>query len=217
MITKPTRKCLAPKCKEMAIWGLHFVLLNCEKHKQPGQQNLAEHKCVSCGFMYILDENNRCENCDPTYFIKTRLAKQTALMTFLDAHGHEGVSTDRMVDGGECGKERPDRVFDYGDKIVIVECDEDQHDDRPCLCEQARMVNLGQSFGGMPVYFLRWNPDDYKGGDAPLQQRYEVLASVLSDIKTGRMPVPKALTSALYLYYNGWKGLHKEKWQVLTP
>jgi hypothetical protein len=23
------------------------------------------------------------------------------------------------------------------------------------------MVNIGQSFGGMPVYFIRFNPDDY--------------------------------------------------------
>jgi hypothetical protein len=23
------------------------------------------------------------------------------------------------------------------------------------------MVNIGQTFGGIPVYFIRWNPDDY--------------------------------------------------------
>jgi hypothetical protein len=40
--------------------------------------------------------------------------------------------------------------------------------------------------------------------------------AVLRDIKNGRMKIPQALTSALYLYYDGWKGLHKEQWQVLT-
>jgi len=88
----------------------------------------------------------------------SRLAKQNDLMNYLDARDLKGVSTDIVIDKGECGKERPDRVYDFGDKIVILECDEYQHRDRQCLCEQTRMVNIGQSFGGIPVYFIRWNP-----------------------------------------------------------
>ena len=61
------------------------------------------------------------------------------------------VSTDRAVEGGECGADRPDRIYDFGDKIIVVECDEDQHRGRACVCEQTRMVNIGQSFGGVPV------------------------------------------------------------------
>lgn len=86
-------------------------------------------------------------------------------MSYLDQRELYGMSTDTTVDGGACGLERPDRVFDFNDKIIILECDEDQHKSRPCLCEQTRMVNLGQAFGGIPVYFIRWNPDDYNPKD----------------------------------------------------
>jgi hypothetical protein len=132
-------------------------------------------------------------------------------MAFLDSKGFVGV-TDRVVEGGDCGKERPDRVLDFGDKIVIVECDEDQHKGRQCLCEQARMVNIGQSFGGLPVYFIRFNPDEYKGGDEPLTNRYKMLALVLKGIKDG-IDLPKALTSVMYMYYDGSVG---SAWDALT-
>ena len=199
----------------MAIWGHNFVPLNCDLHKQDGQQNLVEERCLSCQLMYILDKTGMCENCNPETFKRARLAKQNGLMDYLDAHGYQGDSTDRIIHGGECGKERPDRVFDFGDKIVIMECDENAHRERPCLCEQTRMVNIGQAYGGMPVYFIRWNPDVYAGGDSALATRYQTAVSVLRDIKSGRMNIPQALTSALYLFYDGWKGLHKEQWQVL--
>ena len=70
------------------------------------------------------------------------------------------------------GRERPDRVYDLG--IVILECDENQQQERSCACEQTRMVNIGQSYGGLPVYFIRWNPDAYKPKDA--KKRQEVIA-----------------------------------------
>jgi hypothetical protein len=215
MIMHPNAKCRRPKCKSMAIWGLNFIPLNCDVHKQEGQQNLVEERCVSCQLMYILDDTGVCENCNPENFKRARLAKQTGLMNYLDEHGFQGDSTDRMIDGGQCGKERPDRVFDFGDKIVIMECDEHAHRDRPCLCEQTRMVNIGQAYGGIPVYFIRWNPDVYAGGDAALSTRYQSAVAVLRDIKNGRMKLPQVLTSALYLYYDGWKGLHNEEWHVL--
>jgi hypothetical protein len=134
-------------------------------------------------------------------------------MAYLDAHGFTGV-TDRIVEGGECGKERPDRVLDMGDKIVLVECDEDQHKGNPCHCEQTRMVNIGQSFGGLPVYFIRFNPDGYKGGDASLLERYKMLECLLRSMQEGRAELPKALTSVTYLYFDGWQGFTGD-WTVL--
>lgn len=144
-------------------------------------------------------------------------------MNFLDYRGLTGLSTDTMVDGRECGRERPDRVFDFGDKIVILECDENQHRERACLCEQTRMVNLGQAFGGLPVYFLRWNPDDYaprkeKSVPETLTNRHRLCGDLIEDIRDEKMDLPgQSLVSALYLYYDGWQSLSSEKWVVLTP
>lgn len=85
---------------------------------------------MGCGLTMILDADKKCEFCVPTKFNAGRLAKQNALMDFLDKRGLKGTSTDKIVEGGVCGKERPDRIFDNGSFVVILECDEHQHMDR---------------------------------------------------------------------------------------
>jgi hypothetical protein len=127
-----------------------------------------------------------------------------------------------MIDGGACGKERPDRIYDLGDKIIVLECDEHQHRDRACLCEQTRMVNIGQSFGGLPTYFIRWNPDDYSPANPrkhpePLAKRHKLCGDLIRDIQKGKIPLPEALVSAIYLYYDDWDSLTEHSWQILTP
>ena len=219
MIRRPNAKCAS--CKELAIWGTNWVPKHCETHKTSEEQNLVEQPCSSCNLLYVLDKENKCENCNPVSFETARLAKQNALMAYLDARDMKGDSTDTTVDYGICGKERPDRIFDLGDKILILECDEHQHQDRQCLCEQTRMVNIGQSFGGLPVYFIRWNPDDYspendRKNPEELTKRYKLVGDLISDIKKNKHTLPTALVSAIYMYYDGWESMLKAEWQVLT-
>ena len=219
MIRRPNAKCAS--CKELAVWGTNWVPKHCETHKTSEEQNLVEKPCSSCNMLYVLDKENKCENCNPVSFETARLAKQNALMAYLDARDMKGDSTDTTVDHGICGKERPDRIFDLGDKILILECDENQHQERQCLCEQTRMVNIGQSFGGIPVYFIRWNPDDYspendRKNPEELTKRYKLVGDLISDIKKNKHTLPKALVSAIYMYYDGWESMLKAEWQVLS-
>ena len=219
MIRRPNAKCAS--CKELAIWGSNWVPKHCETHKTAEEQNLVERPCISCSLPYILDKDNKCENCNPSAFATARLAKQNALMDALDARNLKGDSTDKIVEGGICGKERPDRIYDLGDKIIILECDEHQHRERACLCEQTRMVNIGQSFGGIPVYFIRWNPDDYSPANSrkkpeDIKKRYKLVGDLIADIKENKATLPEALVSALYMYYDEWSSLAEEEWKVLT-
>jgi hypothetical protein len=85
----------------------------------------------------------------------------------LEAEGIHATSYDMAIDGGSCGRERPDAMYDLGTHIVIVECDEHQHKSYPCECEQARMINIGQTFGGLRVLFVRFNPDTYSPLEGP--------------------------------------------------
>jgi hypothetical protein len=220
MIRPPNAKCTS--CKEPAIYGMNWIPRHCETHKTDDDQNLVEQPCSSCGLLYILDRTNKCEICNPESWATARLAKQNALMNYLDNRGLNGCSTDTIVDGGICGKERPDRVFDFGTCIFVLECDEHQHRDRACTCEQTRMVNIGQSFGGTPVYFIRWNPDNYcpesdKKNPEILAKRHKLVGDLISDIQKNRIQLPNALVSVIYLYYDGWSSLADEQWQILTP
>ena len=219
MIRHSNARC--ESCKNPAIWGINWIPKRCEKHKISDDQNLVEQQCVSCGLLYVLDKENKCENCNPISFLVTRLAKQNALMSYLDFNDLKGESTDKVVENGACGKERPDRVYDFGDKIVVLECDEHQHQDRQCLCEQTRMINIGQSFGGIPVYFIRWNPDDYSPEDdkkdpEEITKRHKLVGDLIRDIKLGRHLLPKGLVSVFYMYYDGWSSMSNESWEVIT-
>ena len=218
MLRRSNGKCL--QCKEPAIYGSQWVPKHCELHKESDEMNLLEKPCASCGLLYILDIHGKCELCNPESFVIARLAKQNALMAYLDSKGLKGNTTDTMLDGGICGKERPDRTYDFGDKIVILECDEHQHRERSCVCEQVRMVNIGQSYGGIPVYFIRFNPDNYSPKSErkypeQLQKRYKLLSDLLVSIKSGKTILPIALVSYLYMYYDDWSSLAEEEWKVL--
>lgn len=222
MIQRPNSFCIQQSCREKAIYGPNMIPVHCESHKEPDDLNLVENNCKSCGFLYVLDDNGHCESCDPTKFQRARLAKQNALMTFLDRNGYPGEQTDKVIDNGTCGKERPDRIIDLTDKIIVIECDEHQHKDRACECEQTRMINIGQSYGGIPIYFIRWNPDNYKTPAGRQQEnitgRYDGLLTHLNFIKEGKMQLPHALVSVFYMYFDGWKGdedLTANNWEIL--
>jgi hypothetical protein len=222
MLRKPTARCTICKNKQ-AIYGKNYTPTHCEDHRADDDVNLVERACVSCGLLYVLDANDRCELCNPESFTKARLQKQNALMGALDSRKDlpTPVSTDTIIDGGACGKERPDRIYDLGDKILILECDEHQHRDRQCHCEQTRMVNIAQSYGGVPVYFIRWNPDGYSPSDKRMQlesleKRQKLAGYIIRDINMGRHIPPPALCAAIYLYYDDWDGIQNESWKILT-
>lgn len=215
MITRPKAKCV--KCRRPAFYGKEFIPRHCESHKEDSDENLIERKCISCELVMILDKNNRCEYCVPARFETNRLAKQNSLMEYLNKRGLKGDSTDIVIDRGQCGRERPDRTFDFGDKIVILECDEHQHRERQCLCEQTRMVNISQSYGGIPVYFIRWNPDHYTCGSSldPIVKRHKRVADYIIEIRDCTYNLPHAMLAVTYMYYDNWDGVIV--WDVITP
>jgi hypothetical protein len=219
MIKSSNARCLELNCKNYAIFGLDKRLLHCELHKKENEINLIEQKCISCGLTMILDSNNKCEYCNPESFKTFRLAKQNNLMNYLDSIGLNGTSTDIIINNGECGLERPDRIYEKDDFILILECDKNQHKERQCFCEQIRMINVAQSFGGIPVYFIRWNPDIYKREDnnyESINKRYELVGNLIKSILNKRTLLPKdSLVSALYMFYDGWNGLLNEEWKSI--
>ena len=71
MIKYPTTKC--KKCKELAIYGTNQTPKHCELHKTDEEENLLERPCISCSLPYILNKENKCENCDPESFKTVQL------------------------------------------------------------------------------------------------------------------------------------------------
>ena len=203
MIVNPKKRCCEKRCKEYALYG-PFRAEFCESHCDPATHiNWMEKECVSCRLPNILNKNSRCQYCDPDMFNKTRLAKQNFVKRWLDNNGFEYDSCDTVIEHSECGKERPDFVFDCGTHVVILEVDENQHRERVEVCECTRMVNIFQSFGGLHVKFVRYNPDKYKKGgrshDPAIGTRMNVLHTHL---EYALKDEPVSFLSVKHLFYD---------------
>ena len=207
MIRASKKRCT--ECKEPALYGID-VPLRCETHHDPAiHRNLVENPCTSCGLLYTLTDG-MCESCHPDAQRTARLYKQRLVETSVRSmkiKGAELVSVDRMVNGGECLRERPDFLFDCGTHYLVLEVDEHQHASRACECEIARMQNLTQALG-MRTVFVRYNPDQYRSNgivdDPGHAQRMKVLGGWLRHMASASNVPTDMVTGAGYLYYDGY-------------
>ena len=101
--------------------------------------------------MVAVLENGLCEYCDPAIASRARLAKQREVKMWLDLCPELGdyIVYDRTIDGGECGRKRPDFMCDDGTHRTILEV----VTDRNAECEHSRMVNVSQSNGSTRRYY----------------------------------------------------------------
>jgi hypothetical protein len=48
-----------------------------------------------------------------------------------------------------------------GSHIIIIEIDENKHNDYECSCENKRLMEISQDLGHRSIVFIRFNPDSY--------------------------------------------------------
>ena len=191
-MNNPNRKC---HCRETATHGITQPE-RCEQHALPGDDNLIEKECRSCMLPCILNAEGKCADCFAFESGKTpRLAKQREVLQFLDHQMTDFPydSSDRTTQElKDCDRrERPDVLWDRADRVVILEIDEDQHKDRPCECEQTRMMNVSQAYGCERTIWIRYNPDAFKSSESrrwvQRHRRHEVLRRWLKWALTSNM------------------------------
>jgi hypothetical protein len=208
MMRNPNRTC---QCGETATHGITQPE-RCEQHALGGDDNLVEKECLSCMLPCVLNSQGTCADC---YAFATgntpRLAKQREVLQFLDHQFKEFPydSTDRTTqDLKDCDRrERPDVLWDRADRLVILEIDEGQHKDRPCECEQTRMMNISQAYGCERTVWIRYNPDAFKSSESrrwvQRHRRHEVLKSWLAWALTAdRLPYT---ISVVHLFFDGFR------------
>jgi very-short-patch-repair endonuclease len=199
----PMAKCQIPKCKNLALFGYTYAT-HCAEHKAEQEIDLIQKRCVSCSLLDIVDENGCCSTCDPSLFLRVRLAKQKRVRDFFDYHHMSYISYDRVIDQGVCGKERPDFIFDCQIHMIVVEVDENQHDGYIYECERRRMINIGSSLG-MQVIFIRYNPDKYHPSvgktENNQQKRMETLKHQIEYWQMTPLPT-EGFCFVTYLYYD---------------
>ena len=211
MITSPTRKCEATRCKQLGTHEANGTRY-CDDHMPDGADNLGVDTCTECGLDDILT-NGKCETCDPQMIQIRRHAKENRVKDLFTVAGFTFIH-DRMLEGTMCGRERPDFQFDCGTHFVYVEVDEHQHQSYACECEQVRMVNLVH-VRGMPVRWIRYNPDVYEPMEGQRKVKQEQREKKLLEYTKWAMKhTPETISNVLYLFYDG-HDTQSQEWHTL--
>ena len=195
MIINPRKKCCEELCDSLAMYGL-YTHVHCEEHKQVGEYNLVERKCLNpnCAnkFIDILDVNGFCVSyCSmieqSKLYRKYQKKKEIVIKNLLEKHIVLPLYMEDITGDNGCSTSKPDFVYHLGTHILIIEVDEKQHKsytncgqtkDEIIDRENRRMYNLAHEFDGLPVIYLRYNPDTYrvdgKLTKTPDKQRHDI-------------------------------------------
>ncbi|MEM3858490.1 MAG: hypothetical protein QW478_03680, partial [Candidatus Micrarchaeaceae archaeon] len=201
-------KCEFDNCNEMPIYTdkNDNYPLRCENHKYNNDKNVIERPCKSCNIIFYLNEETQlCNDCHDYHIKKAHKAKEDRIKKLLEANNIKIESYDSIIENS-CSKYRPDFVIDYTLFKVILEVDEHQHDSSPYKCEYSRMVQIFQDFGGIPIIFIRFNPDEYRDVNNKLIKSYTGRENKLLELlhslnNINELPFPFLVT---YLYYDGF-------------
>jgi len=214
MITLPTRKCEIINCKQLGCFeksGIRY----CEEHMPLEAENLGISKCSLCGLDDILT-NSICNICDPSIIKNRQHAKENRIRDILTAEKITFIH-DKMLECQQCGRERPDFQIDCGTHFIYIEVDEHQHQSYTCECEQTRMINLVEA-RGIPVSFIRYNPDVYepiKGQKkVVIEQREKKLIEYVKYIMCKSPIINGAFANVTYLFYDDYDTT-KQTWHTL--
>jgi hypothetical protein len=179
MINPPRKQCEADECKEFATHGIKGTV-HCEQHAQTDEYLLTERNCLKCNRLDILNTQGLCVNfCsleERDRLMKKQVKKKEEFVRKLleaeiDVQEYVIQEWQDSIIDPTCTKRRPDFVYHCGNHIVIVEVDEDQHKsysncgstrEEKLAGENRRMFEIFQIFQGLPVVFIRYNPDGFR-------------------------------------------------------
>ena len=141
--------------------------------------------------------------------------RETLVAHALTAAGLQWSSWDKQLPESSCGRYRPDFLFELDTHVVVVEVDEYQHARPGYSCDNARMLDIYGACGGLPVVFIRFNPDEYSlGGEPQTGPDFESRVAVLVDHARSALAVPPShpLTITRLYYDNAGTQVADNSW-----
>jgi hypothetical protein len=146
------------------------MLTNLRHHKMV-HNNDRPHVCtaVHCEARFVKsnDLKRHIERNHTEQAHQRKKKREEQLYKFLTSVGY---SPDRETIIQFCGEgskklARLDFTIYKPDRVVVVECDEKEHDRESVLCEVTRMLDVTTQHrlrGDLPIHFIRFNPDGYQ-------------------------------------------------------
>lgn len=223
--------------------------LYCSRHKLDNMDNVKDKRCKQEGCVTIVKQYRKhlkgyCLRCFIYNFPDEKVARgykvkekhvTDALKPVLYDLGVEPVF-DKRIGGNwlvedccQTSLRRPDVLIDMGTHSIIIEIDENQHDNYSC--ENKRTMEIFKDLGMRPMVFIRFNPDDYidesnekvkscfkyhkstgvlfldcsmkKYWDMRIKMLQDILKKYIKNAQNGIIPM-KEITYEL-LFYDGYK------------
>ena len=202
---KPT--CINCKNKPIYTNENNNYPLRCEDHKLNDDIDVISSICSNCKLTDYIKSGNLCNSC--SVFEVVRKKQENIIKVLLDDNKIEYTTYDKIIKDG-CSLKRPDFTFDLGDRIIVLEVDENQHSSYLPECETNRMIQIHQDYGGLDVCFIRYNPDNYKDKNNKIiknnKNKHKQLLNTLNSLMIHK---PNYNLSAIYLYYDGYDNNNK--------
>ena len=129
-----------------------------------------------------------CAKCDPR--VPQRIEKIVVPLLLAQIDHPVSAQDDTTYGGNGCDavKRRPDLLWLGLDRVVSLEVDEHSHKDRSTSCELGKMhdqfVAWQTLIGCVPVFYVRFNPDEFDGGRISLDDRVCAVARRVNELLT---------------------------------
>ena len=178
------KKCKDPFCDKTANFGI-FGTTNveyCSIHKTNEMVDIRHKKCKTYLCMIQVSSqkyDGYCPRCfshsfpdkpiSSNYKTKERTVNEFILSTFPQ---YSWIVDKKIEDG--CSSRRPDLLVDFGEKVIIVEIDENQHTDYDSSCEMKRLNQISLDLHCRPIVYLRFNPDEYIHNGIPISSPWKL-------------------------------------------
>lgn len=142
--------------------------------------------CLNCHFVIVKKRGGLCSSCQPTPSTRSR-CHEVKLAGTLNQWADDGKLSkytawnkqNQLADPSQCGKYRVDFTFEMPSGVVLLECDEKQHSEYVKRCELVRQAEVALGYGGLPVHWVRYNPDAFKINGATRVTKREERESTL--------------------------------------
>lgn len=149
--------------------------------------------CHGCCDVYLSPMRKRnkitvCAECDPR--VPQRTEKIVVPLLMAQISHPASAQDDTLFGGGQCdaSRRRPDVLWLGFDRVVSLEIDEHSHRDRATSCELGKMhdqfVAWQTLVGCVPVFYIRFNPDEYDGKRTVLDDRVSAVAQRVNELLT---------------------------------
>lgn len=155
------KRCQHPNCPRQPSFGLSSGRpIWCYEHKAADAEDVVSKRCGHFGCDISIRGGQYCANHDTSNKRRTRV-REHQVANYLRERGLLWTAWNKQLAETACGRYRPDFVYELPTHVVIVEVDEHQHAQPGYACDAARMLDVYNSYGGLAIIFIRFNPDQF--------------------------------------------------------